>query len=101
MGERRTNHPDSRQPPISQTDPQWERANQAWSLHVDVDSAQLTNPQRRVLCRILRVKKTERSGLWKSLPGIVRRGARIDLETLESDLRSAGFDCHLKRSSSA
>jgi hypothetical protein len=31
------------------------------------------------------------------LPGVVRRGARVDLEDLDARLRAAGVRCELRR----
>lgn len=91
-------------------DPQWERAHQSWELVVGhengenrlfvaadgadpLDSAVLQGS----LFRILRVKRSERESLLAGLPGVVRRGARVDLLALEQALREAGIVCVLRR----
>ena len=84
---------------VPDADPQWERANQVWSLHLRVDAGQLSKEAQRALFRILRVKRMERSAFLERLPGTIRRGARVDLEPVEAALREAGFDCELRRSS--
>jgi hypothetical protein len=79
-------------------DPQWERANLAWSLHVEVDPAELTADQHKALFRALRIKRAERDRFLERLPGIVRSGAQIDLAPLLDRLREAGFASSLRRS---
>jgi hypothetical protein len=74
---------------------QRERALQAWQLVV------LDGPRPAVskaLRKILRVKRFDLPALLASLPGPVRRGARIDLAPLETALRQAGVRCELRRS---
>jgi len=51
--------------------------------------------------RILRVKRFESAALAESLPGRVRRGARVDLEPLAAALGKAGIRCEFQRSSEA
>jgi hypothetical protein len=96
-------------------DAQWERAQQSWELMVGDEnavgrptarpcetaaaSAQGTDESsRKALFRILRVKRSEREGLLAKLPGVVRRGARVDLLPLEQALREAGIPCVLRPS---
>jgi len=57
-------------------------------------------PSREVLAvlrRVLRVKRFELDRLAASLPGVVRRGARVDLADPERALREAGLRCALRR----
>lgn len=73
---------------------QRERALQAWELVV------LEAAAPRVLAalrKVLRVKRTERAALEASLPGRVRRGARVDLEPLRAALAEAGVRCQVRR----
>ncbi|UCE86751.1 MAG: hypothetical protein JSU66_03170 [Deltaproteobacteria bacterium] len=75
---------------------QRERALQAWELVV------LETPRSaalEALRRVLGVKRFELPQLTASLPGVVRRGAQIDLAPLEGALRAAGIRCELRRSS--
>lgn len=90
MAIREDESPPSRPP----DDPQWERARQSWELFVDVSP--LATSYRQLL-RILRVKRTERADLRARLPGVVRRGARVDLLPLLESLRAAGIACDLRR----
>jgi len=48
------------------------------------------------LRRVLHVKRFDLPALRRSLPGVVRRGARIDLAPLEAGLREAGVACALR-----
>jgi hypothetical protein len=76
------------------SDPQRERAQQSWELVVH------DGPTREVLAalrRVLRVKRSEIERVTASLPGVVRRGARVDLSVAEAELRSAGVRCELRR----
>jgi hypothetical protein len=50
-----------------------------------------------VLRRVLRVKRFDLDRLAASLPGVVRRGARVDLVDSERALREAGVRCALRR----
>ena len=73
---------------------QRERALGAWELFVH------DAPTRAVLAairRVLRVKRFELEGVAARLPGVVRRGARVDLEDAEAALREAGVRCELRR----
>jgi hypothetical protein len=75
-------------------DAQRERAQQAWELVVH------DAPSRTVLAalrRVLRVKRSELARVVGSLPGVVRRGARVDLADSEARLREAGVRCELRR----
>ena len=75
-------------------DAQRERAHQTWELVV------LDAPSRAVLAalrRVLRVKRGELATVAASLPGAVRRGARVDLTESEARLREAGVRCELRR----
>ena len=47
--------------------------------------------------RALRVKRFELERVGARLPGVVRRGARVDLEDGEARLREAGVRCELRR----
>ena len=76
------------------TEAQRERAEQAWVLVVH------DAPSRAVLAalrRVLRVKRSELERVSRALPGVVRRGARVDLEDLAARLRDAGMRCELRR----
>lgn len=77
---------------------QRERALQAWELVVEEtpDAAGL-----EVLRRILRSKRFEKARLADSLPGVVRRGARVDLEPIRDALEAAGIACALRPRESA
>jgi hypothetical protein len=73
---------------------QRERAEQAWELVVH------DAPSRAVLAalrRVLRVKRSELERVSGALPGLVRRGARVDLAGYEVRLRAAGVRCELRR----
>ena len=75
-------------------DAQQERAQQSWELVVH------DAPSRAVLAalrRVLRVKRSELERVSASLPGVVRRGARVDLADSEARLREAGVRCELRR----
>jgi hypothetical protein len=75
-------------------DAQRERAQQTWELVVhDPPSRALLAALRRVL----RVKRGELDRVSSALPGVVRRGARVDLADLEARLREAGVRCELRR----
>lgn len=77
---------------------QRERAHQSWELAVELDARALSEPRlRRTLFGVLRVKRSEREALLGRLPGVVRRGARVDLRPLEEALRSGGIPCTLRR----
>ena len=76
------------------TDAQRERAEQSWELVVH------DAPSRAVLAalrRVLRVKRGELARVSASLPGVIRRGARVDLADSEARLREAGVRCELRR----
>ncbi len=68
---------------------QHERAHGTWALVVreggDAPPATL-----RALCSVLRIKRFEVDGFRERLPGIVRRGARVDLVPLRDALLAAG-----------
>jgi hypothetical protein len=75
---------------------QRERAQQAWELVVH------DAPSRAVIAalrRVLRVKRSELERVSARLPGVVRRGARVDLADNEARLREAGVRCELRRRS--
>jgi hypothetical protein len=73
---------------------QRERAQQAWELVVhDAPEANVLAALRKVL----RVKRSELPALAGSLPGIVRRGARVDLTPYEAALTEAGVRCSVRR----
>ena len=75
-------------------DTQRERARQAWELVVN------DGPSRAVIAalrRVLRVKRSDLERVSAALPGVVRRGARVDLEDLEARLREAGVRCELRQ----
>lgn len=74
---------------------QRERAHQSWELLV-LDPA--TPEVLAALRKILRVKRFELEGVAASLPGPVRRGARVDLAPLEAALTEANVRCQLRRS---
>jgi len=76
------------------TDAQRERAEKTWELVVH------DAPSREVLAalrRVLRVKRSELERVSGALPGVVRRGARVDLAAHEAALREAGVRCELRR----
>ncbi len=77
-------------------DEQRERAEQSWELVVHDASSQAVLAALR---RVLRVKRSELERLSASLPGVVRRGARVDLADSEARLREAGVRCELRRRS--
>lgn len=73
---------------------QRERALQAWELAV------LEEPDdvlMETLRRVLHVKRFDLPALRRALPGVVRRGARVDLAEMEVGLREAGVSCALRR----
>jgi hypothetical protein len=75
-------------------DTQTERAHQSWELVVH------DAPSRAVLAalrRVLRVKRSELARVSAALPGVIRRGARVDLADSEARLREAGVRCELRR----
>ena len=47
--------------------------------------------------RALRVKRFELERVGAALPGVVRRGARVDLAGYELALRESGVRCELRR----
>ena len=73
---------------------QRERALGAWELVVH-DAP--TPPVLAAIRRALRVKRFELEGVAARLPGVVRRGARVDLQDAEAGLRAAGVRCELRR----
>jgi hypothetical protein len=76
------------------TDAQRERAEKTWELVVH------DAPSREVLAalrRVLRVKRSDLERVSGALPGVVRRGARVDLADLEARLRASGVRCELRR----
>ena len=77
-------------------DAQWERAHQAWRLVIRVGAAELSGDSKRLLIRTLRIKRFERERFLESLPCVVRRGARVDLEHLEQSISAAGIACGLE-----
>jgi len=82
----------------SREEAQRERARKSWELAV------LDGPSDEVLAalrRVLRVKRFELPRVAASLPGVVRRGARVDLAPLEAALAAAGVRCALRRTPSA
>ena len=87
---------DSRSDNSHSDDAQWERAHQAWRLVIHVTAGKLSDESKRLLVRTLRIKRFERERFLDSLPGVVRRGARVDLEHLEQSLTSAGIACGLE-----
>jgi hypothetical protein len=90
---------DGRDPADIRMEAQWERASQAWELVVHASRDALSPEHRGALTRILRVKRSERAVFDASLPGVVRRGARVDLQPIEDQLREAGLPCQLRRHS--
>lgn len=72
---------------------QRERALQAWEL-VLLDAP---DPgQLETLRRILRLKRFELQAFSASMPGRLRRGARVDLVPIEQALVRAGIRCALR-----
>lgn len=92
---------DAARPPAPARDPleiaQRERARQSWSLAIDAAPEALSEGERRGLLRTLRVKRSERAAFLARLPGVVRRGARVDLEDLQAGLRAEGLPARLFR----
>jgi hypothetical protein len=99
---------------MSRNDPQWERAHQSWELvigHGRLQAGAIAGTERmdgdqaverseadlKAIFRILRVKRSERDALVSRLPGVVRRGAWVDLEPVERALREEGIPCVLRR----
>ena len=78
----------------AQRQAQRERARQSWELAVleEPDDALM-----ETLRRVLHVKRFDLPALRRALPGVVRRGARIDLASFETELRAAGVACALRR----
>lgn len=72
---------------------QRERALQSWELAVLEEPS---DALLETLRRVLHVKRFDLPALRRALPGVVRRGARIDLEPLEAGLREAGVACALR-----
>jgi hypothetical protein len=75
---------------------QRERARQSFELVVHDE------PSRAVLAalrRVLRVKRGEIDRVAAALPGVVRRGARVDLADAEARLRAEGVRCELRQRS--
>jgi hypothetical protein len=97
LGSTRRSTPPEEQTRSNRHEAQWERAQQAWVLRVEVKPDALDAERTRALCRVLRVKRFEREALMARLPGVVRRGARVDLEPLVEDLARAGIPAHLER----
>jgi hypothetical protein len=73
---------------------QRERALGAWELVVHEPP---TPAVLAAIRRALRVKRFELDRVGAGLPGVVRRGARVDLEDGEARLRDAGVRCELRR----
>lgn len=74
---------------------QRERARGSWALWV----LEEPSPERlEAVRRALRYKRFEREALARRLPGVLRRGARVDLEPLRDALRAAGLRAELRRS---
>jgi hypothetical protein len=73
---------------------QRERALKSWELLV-LDSP--TPVVLDALRRVLRIKRFELPRIKSSIPGVVRRGARVDLAPLEAALTEAGVRCELRR----
>ncbi len=80
-----------------ENDPQWQRAHQAWALVLDIGADDLSSEALRQVFRVLRVKRMERPTFLERLPGPVRRGARIDLESAHQALSKQGIPCRLVR----
>jgi hypothetical protein len=76
---------------------QWERAHQAWHLRVETPADAMAPETLRTLYRVLRVKRFEREALIGRLPGVVRRGAHVDLAPLLEALEEAGIEARLER----
>ena len=73
---------------------QLERAQQRWELIITVPASESVVAAAR---RVLRIKRFEIQSLSARLPGVVRRGARIDLEPLRAALEEAGVPVELRR----
>jgi len=81
-----------RRPESAREAAQRERARGSWGLRVGSGP-----PLPRAARRILRVKRSELAALEQRLPGVVRRGARVDLEPLVEALAAAGVCAELVR----
>jgi len=80
---------------MSHESDQRERALGTWILVVEEDPAQ---PERlEVVRKALRLKRFEAQALAARLPGVVRRGARVDLAPVLSRLQEAGVQAQLIR----
>lgn len=75
-------------------DAQRERATRAWELVIEEAATPATLAALR---RVLRFKRFELPDVAASLPGVVRRGARVDLAPLERALAECGVRCALRR----
>jgi len=75
---------------------QRERALQSWELFIGECP---DNKRLEKLRRIVRVKRFELDSLRQRLPGVVRRGARVDLEPLAEQVRALGIACELRERS--
>ena len=68
---------------------QWERARGAFGLVVEAAPADAAAWKRLRLA--LRMSRADESWFRERVPGVVRRGARQDLEPLAERARAAGF----------
>jgi len=72
---------------------QLERACKTWSLVVHEDPS--VSERLELVRRILRLKRFEAGALAARLPGVVRRGAQVDLQPLLERLTAAGIRAEL------
>ena len=68
---------------------QWERANGAFALLVE--SVPGDEASWKALRRALRLSRADDEWLRERVPGVVRRGAREDLEDVAARVRDAGY----------
>jgi hypothetical protein len=73
---------------------QLERARQSFELVIHDAPAERVA---RALRAVLRVKRFDMARVLARLPGVVRRGARVDLEPLADALAALGIDCEVRR----
>lgn len=74
---------------------QLERARQSWELVLsEVPGPEFLDAVRK----ILRVKRFEMPAFRSTLPGVVRRGAEVDLLPLQAELTALGVRSEIRKS---
>ncbi len=68
---------------------QWERAHGSFTLVVE--SLPGDEASWKILRKALRLSRADDAWLRERVPGVVRRGAREDLQTVAERVRAAGY----------